>query len=158
MTWLPETADGGDAFERVFGLRPNLFAAWRDFEALLWQDGRVDPNVLALCRQRLADMNGAEDVVGSPGPTIEPAKRDELHRWWKSDRFTPLECACLRFAEQYAIDPGGITDAEAAPVTEALGDAGMVAFVEALAIFDGFSRFCAMLGIGREAEAEGEVA
>lgn len=154
MTWLPEVTNGADAFEGVFGLRPNLFAAWRGFEALLWEDGRVDPMILALCRRRLASMNGASGVVGSPGPAIGAARLAALDAWWKSDRFTPLEQACLRFAEQYAVDPGGITEADAAAVTEALGDAGTVAFVEALAIFDGFSRFCAMLDVAAHASGE----
>jgi hypothetical protein len=32
-----------------------------------------------------------------------------------------------------------------------LGDAGGVAFVEALAVFDGFARFCRMLDVEPEA-------
>ena len=45
------------------------------------------------------------------------------------------------------LDAKGITDADAAAVVDALGDAGTVAFVEALAIFDGFGRFCRMLDV-----------
>jgi len=62
--------------------------------------------------------------------------------------------ACLRFAEQFVVDAKAIGDEEAAPVVAALGEAGTVAFVEALAIFDGFSRFCCMLDVApREAAA-----
>jgi alkylhydroperoxidase family enzyme len=71
-----------------------------------------------------------------------------LASWWTSDAFNEIERACLRFAEQFVLDAKGITDADAAAVVAALGDAGTVAFVEALAIFDGFSRFCASLEIG----------
>ena len=145
MSWLPEATTGADDFARAFGLRANLFAAWRDFEALLWRDGRLDPVVLELCRRRLAQLNGAALLPGTPGPQLEPQKLAELERWWKSERFTPLERACLRFAEQFALDPKQLGDADARAVTEALGDAGTVAFVEALAIYDGISRFCAML-------------
>ena len=148
MSWLPRRADGADDFARAFGLRPNLFDAWRDFEALLWRDGRLDPVLLELCRRRLAEMNGAALLPGTPGPTLDPAKLAELPRWWKSERFTPLEKACLRFAEQFALDPKQIGDADARAVTDALGDAGTVAFVEALAIYDGITRFAAMLGLG----------
>jgi hypothetical protein len=45
------------------------------------------------------------------------------------------------------LDAQAMSDEEARPVVAALGDAGTVAFVEALAIFDGFGRFCRMLGV-----------
>ena len=73
MTWLPETAPGEDPFERVFGLRPNLFEAWKQFEALLWENGRVDPVVLELCRLRLAGMNGAPYGPGERNPAAREA-------------------------------------------------------------------------------------
>ena len=31
MSWLPEAGPGRDDFERTFALRPELFAAFRDF-------------------------------------------------------------------------------------------------------------------------------
>jgi alkylhydroperoxidase family enzyme len=69
-----------------------------------------------------------------------------IDRWWESGAFDPTERACLRFAEQFAMDPKEISDADAAAVVAALGDAGTVAFVEALAILDGFSRFGRLVG------------
>ncbi|MEE2677090.1 MAG: carboxymuconolactone decarboxylase family protein [Myxococcota bacterium] len=158
MTWLPETAPGADPFARVFGLRPNLFDAWKQFEALLWQDKRVDPVVLELCRLRLAGMNGAAYGRNRRAPAaveagLEEAKIAALDHWWKTDLYSATEQACLRFAEQFALDPGEITDAVARPVVEALGEPGTVAFVEALAIFDGFSRFSAILGIAPAGDA-----
>ena len=152
MTWLPETAAGAGAFERVFALRPNLFAAWREFAELLWKGDRVDAQVLALCRRRLAELNGARVAPAgrTPPVEIEAAKLAELSEWWKSARFTETEQACLRFAELYRLDPGAIAEDDARPVVEALGEAGTVAFVEALAIFDGFTRFCAMLDVTEE--------
>jgi alkylhydroperoxidase family enzyme len=78
---------------------------------------------------------------------LPPAKVAELAGWWTSAAFSETECACLRFAEQFVLDAKGISDADAAAVVGALGDAGTVAFVEALAIFDGFSRFCCSLDV-----------
>ena len=158
MTWLPETAPGEDPFERVFGLRPNLFEAWKQFEALLWEDGRVDPVVLELCRLRLAGMNGAPYGPGERNPAAREAGLDEaklaaLGSWWKTELFSETEAACLRFAEQFALDPGEISDDVASPVVEALGEPGTVAFVEALAIFDGFSRFSALLDVDANGDA-----
>jgi len=136
------------AFADTFSKRPNLFATWQRFESLLWTAEGARPEIYALCRRRLAQMNGAKLLPGSDGPDIDAAKLDALDEWWKRDVYTELERACLGFAEQYAIDPGGIGDDLAKPVVDALGDAGTIAFVEALAIFDGFTRFCAMLDVG----------
>ena len=84
---------------------------------------------------------------------VKWAKIAALDHWWKTDLYSATEQACLRFAEQFALDPGEITDAVARPVVEALGEPGTVAFVEALAIFDGFSRFSAILGIAPAGDA-----
>jgi alkylhydroperoxidase family enzyme len=155
MTWLPLPASPPDAdpFDRVFGLRENLFEAWRGFQRLLWTRPEVDASVLELCRLRVAQMLGARHPLGLRTPEAASAGLGEdriaaLESWWSSDAFGETERACLRFAEQFVLDAKGITDADAAAVVGALGDAGMVAFVEALAIFDGFARFCASLEIG----------
>ena len=149
MTWLPQQAAGTGSFERAFGLRPNLFDAWRRFAVLLWDAGLVDPIVLELCRLRIGQMHGAACPPQATNPASLPARKaDDLATWWRSDAYDETERACLRFAEQFALDPKGITDAEAAALTGALGDAGTVAFVEALAIFDGFARFARILELG----------
>ncbi len=133
------------SFDDTFAQRPNLFEKWQRFESLLWQAEGARPEIYALCRRRLATLNGASILPGSPEPTLDPAKLEALETWWKSDAFDELERACLGFAEQFAIDPNGIGDELAKPVVDALGDAGTIAFVEALATFDGFTRFCALL-------------
>ena len=68
--------------------------------------------------------------------------------------FSDLERAALAFAEMFVNDPHAITDEDTRAVVKELGDEGMVAFVEALALFDGFARFRVMLGV----EAEGDAA
>jgi alkylhydroperoxidase family enzyme len=153
MSWLPGTADAADPFAAVFGLRPNLFAAWRAFASQLWDARLVDPSVLELCRLRIGQLHGAAcpRAGSAPCAPLEARKRDELAGWWRSDTYTETERACLRFAEQFALDAKGISDAEAAAVTRALGDAGTVAFVEALAILDGFARFARILDVGADA-------
>jgi alkylhydroperoxidase family enzyme len=97
-------------------------------------------------------MNGAAHPLSIRTPAALAAGLDEvkiakLGDWWMQPGFTGLERACLRFAEQFVLDAKAMSDEEAQPVVEALGDAGTVAFVEALAIFDGFGRFCRMLGV-----------
>jgi alkylhydroperoxidase family enzyme len=163
VSWLPEHApgllDSSDDFERVFSLRPNLYEAWREFAAVFWEKRLVDPVILELCRLRVAQLHRARYPLSTRMSEARDGGLDEarigaLERWWESDAFAPLERACLRFAEQFVVDAKSMEDPVAAPVVEALGDAGSVAFVEALAIFDGFSRFCCMLDVApREAAA-----
>ena len=154
MSWLPlpAAATGADPFEQVFALRPNLFEAWRAFSRLFWTRRLVDACLLELCRLRIAQLLGARypQSVRTPealGAGLREDRIAALASWWTSDAFGAAERACLRFAEQFVIDAKGIADADAAAVVAALGDAGTVAFVEALAIFDGFSRFCCSLDI-----------
>jgi alkylhydroperoxidase family enzyme len=152
MSWLPELAEGTDPFARVFALRPNLFEAWRDFAALFWQRRLVDPVVLELCRLRVAQLLDARYPQSIRTPEalaagLEEAQVAALASWWTSDAIGASARACLRFAEQFVLDARAISDADAAAVVEALGEPGTVAFVEALAIFDGFSRFCTSLGV-----------
>jgi alkylhydroperoxidase family enzyme len=152
VTWLPQQADGASEFERVFGLRANLFAAWREFASLLWTARLAPPVLLQLVQLRVRQLHGL-DVAGTHRMSEalaagwDEARVVELETWWKSERFDATERACLRLAEQFVLDAKGITEAEVAPVREALGDATVVALVEALAIFDGFTRFQKMLGI-----------
>ena len=50
-------------------------------------------------------------------------------------------------AERFVLDPRGVSDADAAAVTAHLSPAQTVALIEALAVFDGFTRFRAILGV-----------
>ncbi len=155
MTWLPEAAPGANPLERVYGLRPNLFAAWREFALVFWEKRLLDPVLLELVRLRVAQLHGARFPLASRRPEaraagLDEAKIAELDRWWRSPAFTETERHCLRFAEQFAIDAKGMSDEQALPVVAVLGEAGTVALALALAIFDGFGRFCRMLEIEPE--------
>jgi alkylhydroperoxidase family enzyme len=143
------------SFERVFARRPELFEAWRAFAAPFWEKRLLDPALLELCRARVGQMLGATVPDVCPAmrdarAALDPRKAAALASWWTSDAFGDVERACLRFAEQFVLDPQQIDDGEARALAAALGDAGMVAFVEVLAILDGFSRFARF--------AEGEAA
>jgi alkylhydroperoxidase family enzyme len=152
MSWLPESGPGRDDFERSFALRPELFAAWREFAGIFWEKRLVDPVLLELCRLRIAQMHGARYPLSkrmreATEAGLDEAKIEKLADWWRQPGFSALERACLRFSEQFVLDAQGLSDEEARPVVTALGDAGTVAFIEALAIFDGFGRFCRMLDV-----------
>jgi alkylhydroperoxidase family enzyme len=152
MSWLPERAAGRDDFERTFALRPDLYEAWRGFASLFWEKRLVDPVLLELCRLRVAQLHEAAYPLSLRMREARDAGLDEariarLAAWWREPGFSDLERACLRFAEQFVTDAKAMTDEEARPVVEGLGQAGTVAFVEGLAIFDGFCRFCRLLDV-----------
>jgi len=158
MSWLPEHGPGRDDFARSFALRPDLFEAWREFAGIFWEKRLVDPVLLELCRLRIAQLHGAAHPLSIRTPEAVAAGLDEakiarLAEWWKQPGFSDLERAGLRFAEQFVLDAKAMSDEEARPVIEALGDAGTVALVEALAIFDGFGRFCRMLDVAPAEES-----
>jgi alkylhydroperoxidase family enzyme len=152
MSWLPGVASGPGGFERAFALRPELRDAWLDFARLFWERDLLPIPVLELCRLRIGAMHGAAlpdlcAAMGEARAALDPRKAAEVDGWWRSDAFDPTERACLRFAEQFVLDPKGISDEDAAALTRALGEAGTVAFVELLAILDGFSRFARILEV-----------
>lgn len=151
MSWLPHEAEGSTAFERAFALRPNLFADYRAFHERLWESD-VDVVLLELARLRIAQLHGCAEELAVRTVAARDAGLDEdkiarLPRAGSDPRFGETERACVAFAELFAVDPHAITDADAARVVDALGEPGMVAFVEALALFDGFMRFRRVLGI-----------
>jgi alkylhydroperoxidase family enzyme len=155
MTWLPSVGSGATPFARAFALRPDLFAAWRDFATLFWERALLPASLLELCRLRIGQMHGAElpdlcAAMQEARAARDPGQAVALRAWWRSDAFGETERACLRFAEQFVLDPKAISDEDAGAVVSALGDAGTVAFVELLALLDGFSRFARILGVGAE--------
>jgi alkylhydroperoxidase family enzyme len=142
--------------DAVFGLRPELFAAWRAFRDVFWEQGLVDPTLLELCRLRVAALHGCAAELATRTPAarasgLGEAKIAALADWATDARFDARERACLRFAEQFVLDPHAITDADAAAVVAALGEPGFVALIETLALFDGFCRFRLVLGVQAEA-------
>ena len=152
MTWLPDTAAGATPFARAFGLRPELFAQYQMFAELFWTRRPVDPVVLELCRLRIAQLLGSATELAARRPEARAAGLTEariaaLDHWRDTPDFSAVERACLAFAEKFTLDPHGVSDADAAAVTAHLSAPEMVAFTEALAVFDGFTRFRLILGI-----------
>jgi hypothetical protein len=134
-TWLPDVAvaEGGSEFDAVFGLRPDLFDAYRDFESVFWTHELVDAEILDACRARCAQLLRAAGAPAEPVAAADP---------------TSALAACLALAEQFVIDPHFVTGDMREAVVAHVGDAGLVALVEAVALFDGFTRFGTLLGVG----------
>lgn len=138
MTWLPQVvvADGASEFDAVFGLRRDLFDAYRDFESVFWTDELLDASILDACQARCTQLLRAAGAPVEPVATDDPAS---------------ALAACLALTEQFVIDPHCVTAEMREAVVGHVGDAGLVALVEALAVFDGFTRFRSLLGIAPDA-------
>ena len=150
MTWLPGLGDGATSFDDTFALRPELHDAYREFEDVFWTRDLFDPVVLELCRLRCAQLLRADDALAVRTPAAVVAGLTEelvsaLSDWATDDRFGALARASLAVAEQFVLDPHGVTAEQRAAVVACVGDAGLVALVEALALFDGFTRFRVIL-------------
>jgi alkylhydroperoxidase family enzyme len=136
MTWLPRQADGETPFERVFGLRPQLLQGFRDFHSVLRDPPKLDPALLDLCRLHVMGLHGCGGE--SPGDEETIAA---LSDWREDERFSPVERACLAFAEKFALAVQSIGDEDTAELRRHLSPADIVALCQALALFDGFARF-----------------
>ena len=141
MSWL-----GSDSFAELFGVRPELYADYRGFADSVCEGGLVEPRLLDLCRVRVAQILGWASV-----PTaLDDARVAALADWRRSERFSDRDRACLRLAEGFVLDPHGVADADAAAVAAHLSPPEMVALIEALAVFDGFTRMRLILGATAE--------
>lgn len=148
MSWI--TGGRASDFSGLIGLRPNLAADLQAFHDELWRDHGVDAVTLELCRLRVAMLHGARAALERRTPSAVEAGLDEarvamLGSWERDAALSPRQRACLALAEQFVLDPSGIDDTLFVPVRDALGEAGVVTLLEALAVFDGFARFEAML-------------
>jgi alkylhydroperoxidase family enzyme len=136
MTWFTEANTQQDIIERA----PKLAPAFKEFYDSFWQLSSIPPSVLELCRLRVAQLHQSDYQWQHAQLELSVEQRQSLSQWSKSAVYTQTEKACLAFAEVYCMDPQAITDAQAEAVKSELGDAGLVALIEALGLFYGMTR------------------
>jgi hypothetical protein len=136
MSWL----DGADDRQQVLAAMPELAERYAELYAQLWALPHIPASSLELCRLRLAQLHKSAVEWQKSEAELAPGQRLALAAWPASELFSAAERACLEFAEVYAMDTQAITDAQAESVKEHYGDAGLVALVEALGLFDGMTR------------------
>lgn len=115
-------ADWLDDTDALAALDAAYAAAWSS----------TDPELLALCRDRIAML------LRHP-PTVDAMTDDDrrtLSGWATSDAFTARERAALDFTEQYVVDVAALSDEQAGRLREHLGDEGLVSFVNALLVIE----------------------
>jgi len=127
-TWLPVTGSGGDAFERVFRVRPELYEGYRAFHDQIVRESGFDAGLVGRCGARVTWLLTA---VGD-----EPVAVDALER------------AVFAYADAFVRDPHGVTDEHVAALRAFLSVPQVVGLTELLALLDGFTRFRLILGAG----------
>jgi AhpD family alkylhydroperoxidase len=157
VSWLPATAPGAHELDRVFGLRPDLYEPYRSFSSLFWHRCLVDPVVLDLCRLRVAMLLGCERerrlrTRPACDAGLSEAQVAALPAWTTAPDFTAAQRDAIGFAEQFVIDPTGITDEDRTRVRAHVNESGFVALVEALALFEGFMRFQLILDVAPDGD------
>ena len=106
----------------------------------------MDPVVLELCRLRIATLLGCEVERRLRHPKaraagLGEAQVGEVDRWPTSPRFTAFQRLCLAFAEQYVLDPHGVTDSDFAALRDYLEPPAVATLVLAIAVFEAQARF-----------------
>jgi AhpD family alkylhydroperoxidase len=149
-TWIPGTVDGPTEFASVLGIRANLFEAYRDFAARIWAPEVMDAPTLERCRLRVAAVLGCAPELRVRTSTAVTAGLTET-----TGAVDERTQRCLDTAEQFVLDPGGLTSAERRALRDDLGMSQLVGLTNALAVFDGFDRFRMVLGITEEGRREG---
>ena len=124
MSWLPA---GGSTFGEVFALCPDASERFGELYDALWNGG-VDAATIDACRDR---VDAVVRCVPAPPDTTADAATG----------------VALRFAEQYVLDPHGLTDRDFELLHEHYTDAQIATLVLAAAMFDARARFSVALEV-----------
>ncbi len=148
MSWLQSA--GGSDFKSVFSLRGNLFEDYKSFYNLFWSRALLPWHVMELTRLRVAQLHDCKSELSlryrfEGAPT--ELKIGALSHWHKDASYSEVDRACLEIAELFVQDPHAISDEMTERAKAEIGDAGLVALMEWLALGDGFCRFQLMTGV-----------
>jgi len=127
MTWLP--IEGGAAtFGSLFAICPDAHDRFDELYESLWT-GCIDAQTLEACRARI-----------DARVRCEPDSFDE-------QQLSSAARTGVRFAEQYALDPHGLTDRDFELLHEHYTDEQIATLVLAAAMFDARTRFSVALDV-----------
>jgi alkylhydroperoxidase family enzyme len=151
-SWVGEL-DGRTALDRVLAHRPAVAERFGDLDRAVRTETPVDPVTVELCRLRIATVLGcgAEQRERDPAAVAAGLTEDlvaDLPHYSTSDRFDERTRIAVEVAEQYVIDPHGLTDDQFVRLRDAWGADGVAGVVLAVATFDARCRLRLGLGIG----------
>ena len=128
-------------FEAAMPLRGELLAKYAQFYATLWRNGHVPRRTLELCRRRIAAIHdcAAESSIEDAAAALTASEADQV-RQGDFAAFTEAECAALAVAEKISFLHHDVSDDDVERIRAALGDAGAVTLLTALAFFDATTR------------------
>lgn len=143
----------GDPVPRLLARHPTLLPPYRAYEAELWAPAVMDPVTLEICRLRVAHLLGDQRAWSwRSGPALDAgldeARVAAVEQWTTAPSYDDGTRACLAFAEQFVLDPSGVTAADRRAVVDRLGWRRLVGLTQAVAVFDGFGRARLVLGLG----------
>ena len=135
-------------------LRENIgYRSLRDLRELA--EGAGDAVILELCRLRMAKLLNCTEELSVRGRAAQAAgltelKIAELQHWPTSEQFSTEERICLRFAEQFVMDPSLVSAEQRQQIQEALGvtKEELLDFVFALHVFESYQRIHGLLADG----------
>jgi alkylhydroperoxidase family enzyme len=128
MTWLRGFDDRNVGVDDLLALRPAATARLRELETALWYSALDGPTV-ALVRDRVSMLLG---LSSTPWDATAPrSARDK---------------AALGFAEQFVLDPQGITDEQAAAMHSVFTEPELTALTFCVAVYDAIGRITLVLG------------
>ena len=145
---LDTTAGNVTPLDAVLGHRPELRQRYHAFYDTLCNDARVPRRTLELCRLRVAAIHDCAQEWQTRDAAV--ALTDDQLRALRQgvfSAFTPAEQCALVIAEQMPYAHHNVTDAEVEQARVALGSAGAVALLTAIAFFDVACRLQLTLGI-----------
>jgi|MudIll2142460700_1097286.scaffolds.fasta_scaffold204032_1 alkylhydroperoxidase family enzyme len=149
MSWLRVATDKPSPFEGVLGLRPELLKLYRSFYGQLWDGEMVPPNLLELCRLRIALIHGceAETAIRHVHAGVSDEQVAALDHWRAAACFSLAERAALALADKIPRQHHEVTDADVAALREHLDDPQVVALTLAATLFDAHCRLRLVLGV-----------
>ena len=140
----PDTGDASllapDLDERLARFAPEVHEVINNLHGELWQ--ALDPEVLELCRLRIASLQADEREAAraAPGASVAPEKAAAIGDWPDSPLFSERERACLAFAEQFVGDVAGVSQGDIDALLAHFSPGEVQAFVSALLALDQHQR------------------
>ena len=136
MSWLSPQ----QTWRNILDELPVIGDKFQPFYDSFWHLPQLPAQTVELCRLRVAQLHQNSVEFDRSAIEIPAAQREALANWNRDEHFSAAERACLAFTEVYTMDVSAITDALADDVKTCLGDAGLVALVQALGLYYGRTR------------------
>ncbi len=153
ITPLPATGehtggvDAADGLDALLAHRPQLLERYRAFRAAVHAADRLPPRLLEACRLRVAAVHGCREEFARRASGVALAAHEvEALRVGDVAAFDAGTRAALALADALPYRHHHVTDDEVARARAALGEAGTVALLTAIAFFDVECRLRRVLG------------